>query len=108
MVDAITAKSAGQAKPPIVDTSTSAPSSAQASANLKQGITSGQPLNPRLVYDKLAGIVITQFLSQSGTIQLQTPSNAVLAYLRVGLGADGQSKYQPEPEKPNPDNSFDS
>ncbi|MBY0428548.1 MAG: hypothetical protein K2Q32_04950 [Alphaproteobacteria bacterium] len=71
-------------------------------------MTGGQPLNPRLVYDRLAGVVVTEFLNQSGTVQLQTPSTAVLAYLRVGLGADGHSKYQPEPEKPKPDTTYDS
>lgn len=54
----------------------------------KQGQVS--PLSPRLRFDPSSGIVITEFLDQNGGLQAQSPSNAVLAYLRVGLAADGQ------------------
>ncbi len=106
MVDAISTKTSTATKPVLADSS----AGAVAAANVKaaNGKTTDQPLNPRLVYDRLAGVVITEFLNHAGTVQLQTPSSAVLAYLRVGLGADGHSKYQPEPEKPNPDTSYDS
>lgn len=105
MVDAISTKTSTTVKPVIADSSAGAAAAANVKSN---GKTSDQPLNPRLVYDRLAGVVITEFLNHAGTVQLQTPSSAVLAYLRVGLGADGHSKYQPEPEKPNPDTTFDS
>ncbi len=48
------------------------------------------PLSPRLRYDAVSGIVITEFLDTGGGVQTQTPSNAVVAYLRAGLGADGR------------------
>lgn len=112
MVDAISTKTVSSAKPAVADAPSAAVAAAQSAAIAQSKATGGQPLNPRLVYDKLAGVVVTQFLSQSGNVQLQSPSAAVLAYLRVGLGADGRSKYQPEPEaqpeKQNPDITFDS
>jgi hypothetical protein len=107
MVDAITAKTVTATKPLPADSSAGGSAGASAAA-IKAAQTTSQPLNPRLVYDRLAGVVITEFLSQSGNVELQTPSSAVLAYLRVGLGADGHSKYQPEPEKPNPEITYDS
>lgn len=98
MVEAITNKTIANVK---ANTTADAPAgvvAAQAgSASAKT--VNAQPLNPRLRYDTLSGIVITEFLNQSGSVQLQTPSSAVLAYLRVGLGADGHSKYQPVVDK---------
>jgi hypothetical protein len=67
--------------------------------NFSQIDTSPQPatdnsnpgISPRIVVDPLAG-VITQFLSQTGQVESQIPSTTVVAYLRAGLEADGQSK----------------
>lgn len=100
MVDAITSKTVTSAKPPGAGSSTFAPK------NNKTLAATEPSLNPRLVYDRLAGVVVTQFFNESGAVQLQTPSNAVLAYLKVGLGTDGYSK--PEAEAPTRDTTFDS
>lgn len=110
MVDAISTKTAPSVKAPIVDSSANGAASAQSSTGAQSDAKTGKALNPRLVYDKLAGVVVTEFLNGSGVVQLQTPSSAVLAYLRVGLSAEGHSKYQPKPEKPNqnPDTTYDS
>jgi hypothetical protein len=56
--------------------------------------TSSAGISPRIVVDPLAG-VITEFLNSNGQIQSQIPSSAVVAYLRVGLAADGQAKADP-------------
>lgn len=98
MVEAITNKTIANVKAnPTTDTPVGVVASQADSVSAK--VATAQPLNPRLRYDRLAGVVITEFLNQSGTVQLQTPSSAVLAYLRVGLGADGHSKYQPVVDK---------
>ena len=55
------------------------------------GDAGAAPLNPRLSFDSRAGVVVTQFLNTRGDVQAQTPSNAVLAYLRTGLSADGNA-----------------
>jgi hypothetical protein len=60
--------------------------------------SSNTPISPRLVVDPMAG-VITQFLSATGTVESQIPSAAVVAYLRAGLTADGQTKPTPETQK---------
>jgi hypothetical protein len=57
--------------------------------NTKSVASEPTPLSPRLRYDSVSGIVITEFLDQAGGVQTQAPSNAVLAYLRAGLSADG-------------------
>lgn len=104
MVDAITNNTAkGVRANSAADSSAGKSTPASPSTlNAKNNINT-QPLNPRLVYDNLAGVVVTEFLNQSGSVQLQTPSNAVLAYLRVGLGVDGHSKYQPETKTTEPE-----
>jgi hypothetical protein len=113
MVEAITTKTIANVKAnPAAESSASKSASGQGNSALKADALNSQPLNPRLRFDRLAGVVVTEFLSQSGAVQLQTPSNAVLAYLKVGLNADGKSKYQPTEEKPELDvaqeNTFDS
>ena len=52
------------------------------------------PINPRLRYDAVSGVVITEFLDQTGGIQAQSPSSAVMAYLRAGLGEDGRGREE--------------
>lgn len=54
------------------------------------------PINPRLRYDAVSGVVITEFLDQTGGIQAQSPSTAVLAYLRAGLSKDGLNRADDE------------
>jgi hypothetical protein len=58
------------------------------------------PISPRIVVDPLAG-PITEFLTTSGQIQAQTPSAAVVAYLRAGLTSSGTPKPTVDP-KPTP------
>ncbi|MDX1923477.1 MAG: hypothetical protein SFW65_10160 [Alphaproteobacteria bacterium] len=99
MVEAITGKTITSLKTSNASDSSASIAVAQAGTASAKIAATQQPLNPRLRYDRLAGVVITEFLNQSGTVQLQTPSSAVLAYLRVGLGADGHSKYQPVEDK---------
>ncbi len=48
-------------------------------------------ISPRIIVDPIAG-AITEFLNGSGQVQSQVPSAAAVAYLRVGLTADGQPK----------------
>jgi|ERR1043166_5441160 hypothetical protein len=50
------------------------------------------PLSPRLKYDAVSGVVITEFLDGRGSVASQAPSAAVMAYLRVGLNADGRDE----------------
>ena len=109
MVEAISGKNIAGVKANLaVDSSAGKVASNQPGTSKSEQV-SNQPLNPRLRYDRLAGVVVTEFLNQSGTVQLQTPSNAVLAYLKAGLGVDGRSKYQPEEEPAKqPDTTFDS
>jgi hypothetical protein len=59
---------------------------------------SNTPISPRIVVDPLAG-VITQFLSATGTVESQIPSAAVVAYLRAGLTASGETKSTPETQQ---------
>jgi hypothetical protein len=53
----------------------------------------GPPVrNPRVVVDPVAGL-ITEFTA-GGSVVNQFPSTTVVAYLRLGLDADGFSKSQ--------------
>ena len=58
--------------------------------------TSATPISPRLRYDAVSGVVITEFLDHSGAVQAQAPSSAVMAYLRAGLSKDGLDKQVTE------------
>jgi hypothetical protein len=69
----------------------SAPAKATETAKVQQAAT---PINPRLRYDAVSGVVITEFLDQAGSIQAQTPSSAVVAYLRAGLSKDGMTREE--------------
>ena len=52
-------------------------------------------VNPsRLLSDPLSGTVITQYFDNSGNVVTQSPTRAVVAYLQIGLTADGFSKQQ--------------
>ncbi len=54
--------------------------------------------NPRVVLDPSAGF-ITQYLSANGSqVISQTPSAITVAYLRLGLTADGLSKQNAQPD----------
>jgi hypothetical protein len=110
MVEAITSKTTATTKTTTTsDAATNRAALNQASDKAKTAALNAQPLNPRLVYDRLAGVVVTEFLNSSGVVQLQAPSAAVLAYLRVGLGSDGRSLPSDDPQpKTNPDTIFDS
>lgn len=47
------------------------------------------PLSPRMKADPAAGVIIMEYLSETGEKSAQLPSEAVVAYLRSGLSADG-------------------
>jgi hypothetical protein len=94
MTDAI---SANAATAPVAGANTSRPAASGKAATEKfsteaPASTEPPPINPRLRFDAAAGVVVTEFLSSGGEVQTQSPSNAVLAYLRVGLGSDGFSR----------------
>lgn len=47
----------------------------------------------RVTYDPFAGVVL-EYLNNNGTVQLQLPTAAAVAYLRAGLTAEGLNKPQ--------------
>lgn len=47
------------------------------------------PLSPRMKADPTAGVIIMEYLTDAGEKSAQIPSEAVVAYLRSGLSADG-------------------
>jgi hypothetical protein len=50
-------------------------------------------VNPsRLLPDPLSGVVITQYFDNTGNVVSQVPTQAVVAYLQIGLTAEGFSK----------------
>jgi len=53
---------------------------------------SGGVASPHAVIDASTGVVVQQYLNTDGTLQSQSPSSAVIAYLRAGLTPDGLSK----------------
>lgn len=107
MIDSVTHKASAVLKAP----SDAAVGSAklaqdQGKSNIeKVAEQSAPPLNPRLRYDSSSGIVVTEFLDHSGSVQTQAPSNAVLAYLRVGLNKDGRSAAVEKLEQENSDSN---
>jgi hypothetical protein len=60
------------------------------------------PISPRLRFDAVSGVVVTEFLKNGNNVQAQVPSVAVLAYLRAGLGPDGRSKEKIETHHAEP------
>jgi hypothetical protein len=91
MVEAISNNAAG-----VVKTTTPATGTGKEAVK-KEGFSvpsqeSSAPISPRLRYDAVSGVVVTEFLDQGGSVQAQTPSTAVLAYLRAGLGEDGRNR----------------
>lgn len=96
MIDAITHKAASLLRTNQGAAFSAGYSSAEPSregASKAEG-PSPTPLSPRLRYDAVSGVVITEFLDHAGAISAQTPNNAVLAYLRAGLGSDGRAKEE--------------
>jgi len=82
---------AGVSQAPVI---ASAAVSQQASSNYATAAISASPLvhNPRVIQDPAAGF-ITEYLSANGSqVVSQTPSAITVAYLRLGLTADGLSK----------------
>lgn len=73
--------------------STTAPQQ-QAETALKKADVA--PISPRLRADFLSGTIITEFVGDNGQITQQSPTTAALAYLRVGLDANGQHKVAPD------------
>ena len=80
---------------PTPDTQVSTSSSQLSSAALTtKTSTSAQQdaataISPRLVYNPVAGVVVTQFLGNGGEVELQLPSKAAIAYLQAGLTQTG-------------------
>lgn len=66
-----------------------ASSAASAAQNEAQQGLQVTPLSPRMKADPTAGVVIMEYLTDAGEKTAQIPSEAVVAYLRSGLTADG-------------------
>ena len=49
----------------------------------------------RFEADPLSGVLVTQFLNESGDVVTQVPSKTVVAYLQNGLTPQGFAKEQP-------------
>ena len=50
-------------------------------------------VNPsRVLPDPLSGVVITQYFDNTGNVVSQVPTQTVVAYLQIGLTAEGFSK----------------
>lgn len=64
-------------------------SSASAAPNAGSSGVQMPPLSPRMKADPTAGVIIMEYLSDGGDKTAQIPSEAVVAYLRSGLSADG-------------------
>lgn len=95
MIDAVTHKAAALLRSNS-EAAFTAGKNPPAQAKDEKSEPSATPLSPRLRYDAVSGVVITEFLDQSGTVNAQAPTNAVLAYLRAGLDSDGRSKKADE------------
>ncbi|MDD3181243.1 MAG: hypothetical protein PHD48_00325 [Alphaproteobacteria bacterium] len=65
---------------------TTAPASQGGAEN---GVVQVAPLSPRMTVDPTAGVLIMEYLTDSGDKTAQLPSETVVAYLRSGLSADG-------------------
>ncbi|MBI3418877.1 MAG: hypothetical protein HY053_01915 [Proteobacteria bacterium] len=87
MIEQLTAPGTSTATKPSADNS----SASTKTSDAKTPPVDVAPISPRLRFDSVSGVVVTEFLKR-GSIQAQVPSDAVLAYLRQGLQADGLSK----------------
>jgi hypothetical protein len=80
---------------PVVSTPVASLKATASLAPKTPAVTSLQ--NPRIVFDPSAGL-ITEYLSANGSqIISQTPGAITVAYLRLGLTAEGQSKQPSVP-----------
>jgi len=87
---------------PVTDTQASASAASQAAAANAKAVSStaassaaastqssAATISPRLVYNAAAGVIVTEFLSSAGQIQVQLPSKVAVAYLQAGLTQQG-------------------
>lgn len=65
-------------------------------ATTTTAVTQMQPISPTMKSDPIAGVMITQYLNSKGEVQVQLPSAAAIAYLRVGLTAAGERPKREE------------
>ncbi len=72
----------------------SAASSAAATAAAGAASASQQvrPVSPSMRSDPMSGVLVTEYLSSNGDVQVQIPSAASVAYMRIGLTATGEPK----------------
>lgn len=92
MIETVTNKPVS-APTPVASTSGKT-ETAPAKADTAKAQQAATPINPRLRYDAVSGVVITEFLDQAGSVQAQAPSSAVMAYLRAGLSKDGLTREE--------------
>lgn len=91
MIESVTPNASGPAKTAPQAQAPAAKAEESAKADVKFAIIT-TPLSPRLKYDSVSGVVITEFLDGRGSVTSQIPSSAVMAYLRVGLNSDGRDE----------------
>lgn len=54
-------------------------------------------ISPRMSTDPVSGVLITEYLSTDGQIEMQLPSEVAVAYLRSGLTETGQPVHDQAP-----------
>ena len=62
-----------------------------------------QAVSPQMREDPVAGVLITEYLSEDGQVRMQVPSEAAVAYLRSGLTASGLPNLEETPEQTSED-----
>jgi hypothetical protein len=62
-----------------------------------------QAVSPQMRADPIAGVVITEYLSEDGQVRMQMPSEAAVAYLRSGLTASGLPNPEDAQQKASKD-----
>jgi hypothetical protein len=100
MPDAIntTVAATGNA-PRAVAPSAPAPKPAGTSASASPQI---QRISPAIRFDPGAGVMITEYFDGNGKVQTQIPSAASIAYMRVGLTANGEPYKEAEAQEKPP------
>jgi hypothetical protein len=91
MVDAISGTASGVE----IDKPRVAPSSVAAEAPVTANAASEvRGISPRMNSDPVSGVLITEYLSAEGDVQMQIPSEATVAYLRSGLTEGGRTEKE--------------
>lgn len=65
---------------------------ATSSATTRQSQQTAQQMSPSISLDPQSGVMVTKYISGTGTVELQLPSVVSLAYLRMGLTETGDAR----------------